>query len=102
LDLFYLFLSGWLEPLLDPIARNPNASTTPVIASISDENFGFYEDPNLKDSDMEVGGFNWELIHTWHKFPEHEKKRRKHRADAIRSPTMIGIYIEFFSQTFFI
>ena len=28
---------GWLEPLIDPIARNPNISTIPLIQSINDE-----------------------------------------------------------------
>lgn len=31
---------GWLEPLLDPIARNPNVSTVPIIETIDYINFG--------------------------------------------------------------
>ena len=30
---------GWLEPLIDPIARNPNVSTVPVIEVINDNTF---------------------------------------------------------------
>ncbi len=30
---------GWLEPLIDPIARNPNASTIPLIEIIDDNTF---------------------------------------------------------------
>ncbi len=32
---------GWLEPLIDPIARNPNISTVPFIESIDDNTFEF-------------------------------------------------------------
>ena len=30
---------GWLEPLVDPIARNPNSSTVPIIERIDDNTF---------------------------------------------------------------
>jgi polypeptide N-acetylgalactosaminyltransferase len=33
---------GWLEPLIDPIARNPNASTIPLIEIIDDNTFGIH------------------------------------------------------------
>lgn len=33
--------NGWLEPLIDPIARNPNVSTVPFIESIDDNTFQF-------------------------------------------------------------
>lgn len=75
---FYL---GWLEPLLDPIARNPKASVVPLIEIISDSTFEFR--PTSIDS-IQVGGFDWGLIFNWHVAPEREMKRRKHRTDPIR------------------
>ena len=36
---------GWLEPLIDPIARNPNASTIPLIEVIDDNTFGIHGTP---------------------------------------------------------
>jgi polypeptide N-acetylgalactosaminyltransferase len=85
-----LFELGWLEPLIDPIARNPNVSTVPAIHTISHKDFSFMYDLNMKDTDIAVGGFDWGLIHNWHAFPEREKKRRNSRIDFIQSPTMVG------------
>jgi polypeptide N-acetylgalactosaminyltransferase len=79
---------GWLEPLIDPIARNPNVSTVPIIETISDRTFE-YHSTALKY--LQVGGFNWNLIYTWHNIPEREWKRRKQITDPVRSPTMAGL-----------
>jgi hypothetical protein len=64
-----------------------------VIGDLSSENFGFVQDLHLKDTDMYVGGFDWDLIHQWHRIPDREIKRRKQRTDPIQSPAMIGIYL---------
>lgn len=78
---------GWLEPLIDPIARNPNVSTVPLIEIIDDNTFQLYSTPI---ESVQVGGFDWNLIFDWHVVPKYEMARRKHRTDPIRSPTMAG------------
>ena len=78
---------GWLEPLLDPIARNRNTSTVPVIEIIDDNTFQI---GTSSIDAIQVGGFDWNLIFDWHPMPKHERDRRKKRTDPIRSPTMAG------------
>jgi polypeptide N-acetylgalactosaminyltransferase len=78
---------GWLEPLIDPIARNPNISTVPLIEIIDDNTFQLYSTPI---ESVQVGGFDWNLIFDWHPVPRYEMERRKQKTDPIRSPTMAG------------
>lgn len=78
---------GWLEPLIDPIARNPNVSTVPLIEIIDDNTFQLYSTPI---ESVQVGGFDWNLIFDWHPVPKYEMERRKQKTDPIRSPTMAG------------
>ncbi|CAF0970673.1 unnamed protein product [Adineta ricciae] len=78
---------GWLEPLLDPIARNPKAAVVPLIEIIDDSTFQITGTPI---QNIQVGGFDWNLIFNWHVTPEREMKRRKKKTDPIRSPTMAG------------
>lgn len=71
-----LFISpstlGWLEPLLDRIARNSTTVVCPVIDVIDDTTLEFhYRD----SSGVNVGGFDWNLQFSWHAVPEREKKR---------------------------
>ena len=54
-----LMCVGWLEPLIDPIAKNPNVSSVPVIETID------YIDFSVSNSSIDqilVGGFNWNLV----------------------------------------
>ena len=44
---------GWLEPLIDPIARNSNVTTVPIIEVIDDNTFG------ISGSPIENSNFNW-------------------------------------------
>ncbi|XP_046452911.1 putative polypeptide N-acetylgalactosaminyltransferase 9 isoform X8 [Daphnia pulex] len=76
---------GWLEPLLDRIARNVTYVVTPIIDVIDDSTFQYHYGPGVA-----VGGFDWNLQFNWHAIPEHEKKRRQHSADPAYSPTMAG------------
>jgi polypeptide N-acetylgalactosaminyltransferase len=78
---------GWLEPLIDPIARNANVSTVPLIEIIDDNTFQLQSTPIEA---VQVGGFDWNLIFDWHPVPKYEMERRKHKTDPIRSPTMAG------------
>ena len=65
---------GWLEPLLDRIARNSTTVVCPVIDVINDTTMEFY----YKDSGgVNVGGFDWNLQFNWHAVPDHERKRHK-------------------------
>jgi len=76
---------GWLEPLLDRIARDPSNVVCPVIDIINDETLAFQ-----KSSYLAVGGFDWNLVFNWHGVPQREKDRRAHHAEPVHSPTMAG------------
>ena len=75
-------VEGWLEPLLDPIARNPNATSVPLIEIIDDNTFQFQ---STAIESVQVGGFDWDLIFNWHTIPKHEMERRKSKTEPIRS-----------------
>ncbi|KAH8290596.1 hypothetical protein KR054_004356 [Drosophila jambulina] len=78
---------GWLEPLLDRIARNPTTVVCPVIDVISDETLEYhYRD----SSGVNVGGFDWNLQFSWHPVPDRERKRHNSSAEPVYSPTMAG------------
>ncbi|XP_034247891.1 putative polypeptide N-acetylgalactosaminyltransferase 9 isoform X2 [Thrips palmi] len=78
---------GWLEPLLDRIARNKTTVVCPVIDVIDDTTLEFH----WRDSDgVSVGGFDWNLQFNWHAVPERERKRHSNSAEPVWSPTMAG------------
>ncbi|KAH8355213.1 hypothetical protein KR093_008742 [Drosophila rubida] len=78
---------GWLEPLLDRIARNSTTVVCPVIDVIDDTTLEFhYRD----SSGVNVGGFDWNLQFSWHAVPEREKKRHSSTSEPVYSPTMAG------------
>ncbi|KAH8253828.1 hypothetical protein KR032_007073 [Drosophila birchii] len=78
---------GWLEPLLDRIARNSTTVVCPVIDVISDETLEYhYRD----SSGVNVGGFDWNLQFSWHPVPERERKRHNSSAEPVYTPTMAG------------
>lgn len=79
--------TGWLEPLLDRIARNSTNVVCPVIDIIEDHNLMFSFQSSLG---LQVGGFDWSLTFDWHMVPESEKGRKKYPAEPTRSPTMAG------------
>ena len=76
---------GWLEPLLDRIARDPTNVVCPVIDIINDDTLAYQ-----KSSYLAVGGFDWNLVFNWHGVPQREKSRRSHQAEPVHSPTMAG------------
>jgi len=59
---------GWLEPLLDRIARDPTNVVCPVIDIINDDTLAFQ-----KSSYLAVGGFDWNLVFNWHGVPQREE-----------------------------
>jgi len=79
---------GWLEPLLDRIARDSTTSVCPVIDVIDTETLA-YQMPQ-DNGYFAVGGFDWNLQFNWHAVPEHEEKRRGNIWAPAHSPTMAG------------
>ncbi|NWI84519.1 GALT4 acetylgalactosaminyltransferase, partial [Pitta sordida] len=79
-------VSGWLEPLLERIAENETVIVCPVIDTIDWKTFEYY----MQTAEPMIGGFDWRLTFQWHSVPKHERLRRKHETDPIRSPTMAG------------
>ena len=76
---------GWLEPLVDRIARNSTHVVCPVIDVIDTETLEYQGNGYFA-----VGGFDWNLQFNWHAVPEHENKRRGHSWAPAWSPTMAG------------
>jgi len=76
---------GWLEPLVDRIARNATHVICPVIDVIDTETLEYQGNGYFA-----VGGFDWNLQFNWHGVPEHENKRRGHSWAPAWSPTMAG------------
>jgi len=84
-----LFL-GWLEPLLDRIARNSTTVVCPVIDVIDDTTLEFhYRD----SSGVNVGGFDWNLQFSWHAVPEREKKRHNVSPKLIKYAPIPSVHI---------
>ncbi|KAH7645656.1 putative polypeptide n-acetylgalactosaminyltransferase 9 [Dermatophagoides farinae] len=79
---------GWLEPLLDRIAKSPSAVVCPVIDVINDSTFEYHYNPDA--SALNVGGFDWNLQFNWHAVPFRERKRHKTPVEPVYSPTMAG------------
>ena len=73
---------GWLEPLLDRIARNPSTVASPIIETIDDNTFEYKHGPKVH-----LGGFNWKLVFKWHAIPSRIKH---HPSDPVHTPTIAG------------
>ncbi|KAK7873044.1 hypothetical protein R5R35_000337 [Gryllus longicercus] len=79
--------TGWLEPLLDRIARDPHTVVCPVIDVIDDNTLEYH----WRDAGgVNVGGFDWNLQFNWHSVPERERQRHNNTAEPVWSPTMAG------------
>ncbi|XP_023709532.1 putative polypeptide N-acetylgalactosaminyltransferase 9 isoform X3 [Cryptotermes secundus] len=79
--------TGWLEPLLDRIARDSTTVVCPVIDVVDDTTLEYH----WRDSGgVNVGGFDWNLQFNWHAVPERERKKHKNSAEPVWSPTMAG------------
>jgi len=75
---------GWMEPLLDRIARKRTTVAVPTIDVISDDDLSF-----RYSQGMQIGGFEWSLVFTWHDIPGELQKTLK-PSDPVPSPTMAG------------
>ena len=78
--------AGWLEPLLNEIKRDETIVVTPMIDVIDKQTFEYKYSTTSRVS---VGGFDWNMVFTWHGLPESEYKKRKSDHDPVRSPTMV-------------
>ncbi|KAI6195407.1 Polypeptide N-acetylgalactosaminyltransferase [Aphelenchoides besseyi] len=77
--------TGWLEPLLHRIMINKRTVVSPVIDSISDNDFGYSE------VTQNVGGFKWNLEFKWSKPSRKVRKKRSHQSsEPLKTPTMAG------------
>ncbi|XP_068147217.1 putative polypeptide N-acetylgalactosaminyltransferase 9 [Drosophila tropicalis] len=89
---------GWLEPLLDRIARNRNTVASPTIDMIDHKTLQY----NYVGSNDVVGAFDWNLEFYWIPIPKREIKRRKNPAEPLQTPTIAGglfaIDLEFFRR----
>ncbi|KAG5666287.1 hypothetical protein PVAND_017838 [Polypedilum vanderplanki] len=89
---------GWLEPLLDPLVKNPLSSTVPVVDGL-DANTLEYKYNDNPETYM-IGGFKWNLIYEWIPIREEEKKRMGHSCAPIRTPTMLGAFFVIMKDNF--
>ncbi|RUS86465.1 hypothetical protein EGW08_005780 [Elysia chlorotica] len=78
---------GWLEPLLDRIARNESYVVCPVIDVIDDETLRYQYS---KASSTSIGGFDWNMQFSWHAIPDYLRKTRSSDVMPVPSPTMAG------------
>ena len=69
-----MVFTGWLEPLVDRIADNWSNVVTPVIGNINEDTL---ECRFQNIQDMQVGGFTWNLVFTWHLPPKEELANRR-------------------------
>ena len=78
-------MEGWLEPLLDRIARDPTKVVCPVIDVLNEKTLAYQFSGYLA-----VGGFDWNLVFNWHQVPGREVSRKSHPWAPTHSPTMAG------------
>ncbi|CRL08211.1 CLUMA_CG020989, isoform A [Clunio marinus] len=90
---------GWIQPLLDPLAKNPNASTIPVLDALDPHTIEYRYNDN-PETYMDHLGFEWNLIYKWKNIPEWEKKRMNNPCEPIRTPTMIGAFFVIMKEFF--
>lgn len=89
---------GWLEPLLDPIAKNPYSSTIPIVDGLHEDTLAYQygKDPE----NYQIGGFKWNLIYEWVYISEREKARMGHPCAPIKTPTMLGAFFVIMKENF--
>jgi polypeptide N-acetylgalactosaminyltransferase len=73
---------GWLQPLLDPIARDPHTITVPDIDALDKDTLGF--NFVFRIGYGHVGGFSWRLLHGFERIDVGDDETLK------PTPTMLG------------
>lgn len=81
-------MPGYLEPLLDRIAKNRNASAIPMIDGLNRETLKFHYNRDVTTYGRH--GFAWNMDHTWINLPDYEKKRHSDPWEPFYSVTMLG------------
>lgn len=81
-------MPGYLEPLLDRIAKNPNATSIPMIDSLDRDTLEYQFSKNVTDYSRH--GFAWNMDHNWIEVPEYERKRHNDNWEPFYSVTMLG------------
>ncbi|VDP77396.1 unnamed protein product, partial [Echinostoma caproni] len=91
--------AGWLEPLLARIHGNHSTIVSPVIDRIVDETFEYTP---LRATEVQVGGFDWDMTFDWHIPPQRDLQRPGAPYTPIRTPTIAGglfsIHRDFFAK----
>ncbi|KAL3832141.1 hypothetical protein ACJMK2_023812 [Sinanodonta woodiana] len=77
---------GWLEPLLDRVARNSSIIVAPIISMINAQSFSVSAGTNSHIGIFSIADmtFNWMLI------PPRLQQRLKSDADPVQTPTIAG------------
>jgi polypeptide N-acetylgalactosaminyltransferase len=81
-------MPGYLEPLLDRIARNRNSSAIPTIDGLNRETLEY--DYHLDPKNYPRHGFAWNMDHTWISVPDYVRKKQNHPSEPFYSVTMLG------------
>ncbi|XP_053609841.2 putative polypeptide N-acetylgalactosaminyltransferase 9 [Plodia interpunctella] len=80
-------IKGWLEPLLDRIAKDPKTVVSPAVDLINDNTFQYTPQ---RANDLRIGGFNWNLKFIWMLMPYKTQLKRLNPAAPIKTPTISG------------
>nr|XP_033322137.1 polypeptide N-acetylgalactosaminyltransferase 1-like isoform X1 [Megalopta genalis]XP_033322138.1 polypeptide N-acetylgalactosaminyltransferase 1-like isoform X2 [Megalopta genalis]XP_033322139.1 polypeptide N-acetylgalactosaminyltransferase 1-like isoform X1 [Megalopta genalis] len=77
---------GWLEPLLEAVAKNRTRVVSPVIDIINDDTFSY-----TRSLELHWGAFNWDLHFRWLTLNGRLlKERRENIVEPFRTPAMAG------------
>ncbi|CRK93970.1 CLUMA_CG007496, isoform A [Clunio marinus] len=79
---------GWLEPLLDSIARDSEKVALPIIDTIMAKTLAY----SKSDRRTWVGGFKWNLAFAWTRVPNADSKTDEELSQPVKSPTMLGAF----------
>ncbi|XP_015607983.1 polypeptide N-acetylgalactosaminyltransferase 3 [Cephus cinctus] len=78
--------AGWLEPLLEAVAKNRTRVVSPVIDIINDDTFSY-----TRSFELHWGAFNWDLHFRWLTLNgQLLKQRRESIVDPFKTPAMAG------------
>lgn len=77
---------GWLEPLLEAVAKNRTRVVSPVIDIINDDTFSY-----TRSLELHWGAFNWDLHFRWLALNGRLlRERRENMVEPFRTPAMAG------------
>ncbi|CAK9812671.1 Polypeptide N-acetylgalactosaminyltransferase 3 [Anthophora quadrimaculata] len=77
---------GWLEPLLEAVAKNRTRVVSPVIDIINDDTFSY-----TRSFELHWGAFNWDLHFRWLTLNGRLlKERRENIVEPFKTPAMAG------------